>query len=62
MRIVLTLLAIIAVASCQTAPTGGSSPPGSAAMVAPDRVQSDVAAIIKGMEQARVDGLRRAGP
>ncbi len=63
MRAVLALLAIVAVSSCQASPGGrsGAWPPPSGTAAAPARVQSDVAAILKGMEQARVDGLRRAG-
>lgn len=62
MRAVLALLAIVAVSSCQAGPGGGSAswPPPSGTAVAPATVQGDVAAILKGMDQARTDGLRRA--
>lgn len=65
MRVVLGLLVLVAISSCQSVsnriagPVGGAA--GSQALVSPAQVQSDVAAILKGMDQARVDGLRRAG-
>lgn len=65
MRVVLGLLTVLAISSCQSAPNRVAGPVGAAAgpepLVAPAQVQSDVAAILKGMDQARVDGLRRAG-
>lgn len=62
MRVVLAMLAIVAVASCQAGPGSSSAawPPPSGTTVAPVTVQSDVAAILRGMDQARTDGLRRA--
>jgi hypothetical protein len=65
MRAVLALLAIVAVASCQASPGGRaySPAPQQEPGVQPSNVQSDVAAILNGMNQARTEGLRRAaGP
>jgi len=65
MRVVLGLCVLVAIASCQSVPNRVAGPAGPAAgpdpLVSPQQVQSDVAAILKGMDQARVDGLRRAG-
>jgi hypothetical protein len=61
MRLALALLAILAVASCQSYPT--ATAPGwrnPVAAVSGTQVQRDVAAIVQGMEQARNEGLRRA--
>lgn len=63
MRIAFVLLAIFAVCSCQTTRSGSGNeawPSGRGMVASPAQVQSDVAAIIKGMDQARSDGLRRA--
>ena len=62
MRVLLAVLAIVAVASCQAGPssTRASWPPPSGTTVAPSTVQGDVAAILQGMDQARTEGLRRA--
>lgn len=62
MRVFFALLAIALVSSCQTVPTrSGPWPAPQGAATPSGQVQSDVAAILNGMEQARVDGLRRAG-
>jgi hypothetical protein len=65
MRVVLGLCVLFAIASCQAVPSRVAGPAGGAAgpeaLVPPAQVQSDVAAILKGMDQARVEGLRRAG-
>jgi len=62
MRFALASLALLAMVSCQSYPSatgsGGRDPVDAVSGV---KVQKDVAAIIEGMEQARVDGLRRAG-
>jgi len=61
MRCVLAAVALLAVTSCQPLPGGGPGPGDQVADVPPAQVQRDVAAILYGMEQARIDGLRRAG-
>ena len=65
MRVVLGLCVLVTIASCQSAPNRVAGPAGAAAgqdpLVSPQQVQGDVAAILKGMDQARVEGLRRAG-
>jgi hypothetical protein len=63
MRVFFALLVIALVSSCQTVPrSSGSWPPAGGAAASQGQVQGDVAAILRGMEQARSDGLRRAGP